>query len=221
MTDVKKAKKRRMAGNYLLFLGPTLFLFFALEILPLIMGIGYSFTDWNGIAESAHFVGLKNYIKLFTTDTRYWNSMLFTFKNTLVVVVFSNLIGFWLAYGLAKKVPFRNFMRAAFYLPRLIGGVILGFVWQFICLLGFGYRPNLGHGRLHDDHLCCRPYHHSKRLSGSSNHRWCHCTAATDQDCSATADAQHYRMLVPISFELVQSLRCQPSTDRWWTVSLF
>lgn len=134
MTDVKKAKKRRMAGNYLLFLGPTLFLFFALEILPLIMGIGYSFTDWNGIAESAHFVGLKNYIKLFTTDTRYWNSMLFTFKNTLVVVVFSNLIGFWLAYGLAKKVPFRNFMRAAFYLPRLIGGVILGFVWQFIFL---------------------------------------------------------------------------------------
>lgn len=61
-------------------------------------------------------------------------SMLFTFKNTLVVVVFSNLIGFWLAYGLAKKVPFRNFMRAAFYLPRLIGGVILGFVWQFIFL---------------------------------------------------------------------------------------
>ena len=49
-------------------------------------------------------------------------------------MIASNLIGFVLAYNLSKKIPFRNFMRAAFYLPRLIGGVILGFVWQFIFL---------------------------------------------------------------------------------------
>lgn len=139
MTDIQKIKRRRLAVNYILFLGPTLFLFFALEVIPLIMGIGYSFTDWNGIAEKAKFVGISNYIKLFTNDPRYWKSMLFTFKNTAVVVVFSNLIGFALAYGLAKKIPCRNFMRAAFYLPRLIGGVILGFVWQFIFLNIFPY----------------------------------------------------------------------------------
>ena len=117
----------------LAFTSPFIIGFLLFMIVPMMISLYYSLCDYN-ILSAPVFVGLKNYIKLFTTDTRYWNSMLFTFKNTLVVVVFSNLIGFWLAYGLAKKVPFRNFMRAAFYLPRLIGGVILGFVWQFIFL---------------------------------------------------------------------------------------
>lgn len=132
--SVRRKRKINLAGNYLLFLGPSIVLFMVIEILPLIMGIGYSFTDWDGIANDAGFVGLKNYMKLFTNDARYWKSLWFTLKLTAVVVVASNLIGFTLAYGLAKKIPFRNFMRAAFYLPRLIGGVILGFVWQFIFL---------------------------------------------------------------------------------------
>lgn len=132
--DAKKRKKRSLIWNYILFLGPTILLFTAIEIIPLLMGIGYSFTDWDGIANGAGFIGLKNYIKLFTNDERFWTSLIFTFKNTFVVVIASNLIGFTLAYGLSKKIPFRNFIRAAFYLPRLIGGVILGFVWQFIFL---------------------------------------------------------------------------------------
>lgn len=140
MVNPQKRKQRWMlAANYVLFLGPAMLLFFVLEVLPLIMGIGYSFTDWNGIATEVNVIGVKNYIRLFTNDERYWSSMLFTFKNTIVVVIFSNLIGFTLAYGLAKKIPFRNFMRASFYLPRLIGGVILGFVWQFIFLNIFPY----------------------------------------------------------------------------------
>lgn len=134
LSDPQKRKKRIMIGNFILFLGPTILLFTAIEIVPLIMGIGYSFTDWDGIANGADFVGMKNYIRLFTSDERFWKSLLFTFKNTFVVVIASNLLGFTLAYGLSKRVPFRNFIRAAFYLPRLIGGVILGFVWQFIFL---------------------------------------------------------------------------------------
>ena len=132
--DAKTRKKRSLIWNYILFLGPTILLFTAIEIIPLLMGIGYSFTNWDGIANGAGFIGLKNYIKLFTNDERFWTSLIFTFKNTFVVVIASNLIGFTLAYGLSKKIPFRNFIRAAFYLPRLIGGVILGFVWQFIFL---------------------------------------------------------------------------------------
>ena len=131
---MKRRKKRTMALNFVLFLGPTLLLYLVIEVIPLIMGVVYSFTDWDGIATEIGFVGFKNYIDLFTDDPRFWKSMLFTFENTAVVVIVSNLIGFVLAYNLSKKIPFRNFMRAAFYLPRLIGGVILGFVWQFIFL---------------------------------------------------------------------------------------
>ncbi len=131
---MKRRKKRTMALNFVLFLGPTLLLYLVIEVIPLIMGVVYSFTDWDGIATEIGFVGFKNYIDLFTDDPRFWKSMLFTFENTAVVVIASNLIGFVLAYNLSKKIPFRNFMRAAFYLPRLIGGVILGFVWQFIFL---------------------------------------------------------------------------------------
>ena len=131
---MKRRKKRTMALNFVLFLGPTLLLYLVIEVIPLIMGVVYSFTDWDGIATEIGFVGFKNYIDLFTDDPRFWKSMLFTFENTAVVVIVSNLIGFVLAYNLSKKIPFRNFMRAAFYLTRLIGGVILGFVWQFIFL---------------------------------------------------------------------------------------
>lgn len=131
---MKRRKKRTMALNFVLFLGPTLLLYLVIEVIPLIMGVVYSFTDWDGIATEIGFVGFQNYIDLFTDDPRFWKSMLFTFENTAVVVIVSNLIGFVLAYNLSKKIPFRNFMRAAFYLPRLIGGVILGFVWQFIFL---------------------------------------------------------------------------------------
>ena len=64
--DAKKRKKRSLIWNYILFLGPTILLFTAIEIIPLLMGIGYSFTNWDGIANGAGFIGLKNYIKLFT-----------------------------------------------------------------------------------------------------------------------------------------------------------
>jgi len=58
--------------------------------------------------------------------------MWFTIKFTFFVTLFSNVIGFLWAYGLSKDVPLRNFMRASFYMPKIVGGVILGFVWRFI-----------------------------------------------------------------------------------------
>ena len=99
---MKRRKKRTMALNFVLFLGPTLLLYLVIEVIPLIMGVVYSFTDWDGIATEIGFVGFKNYIDLFTDDPRFWKSMLFTFENTAVVVIVSNLIGFVLAYNLSK-----------------------------------------------------------------------------------------------------------------------
>ena len=128
----KRQKLLREAGGYLLFLAPAVILFLALEIVPLFLNIGYSLTNWDGISSKFSFVGLSNYVKLFTDDPRFWTSMVFTIKNSLVVVVFTNLLGLAFALGLSHRIPLRNFMRASFYIPKVVGGVILGFVWQFI-----------------------------------------------------------------------------------------
>lgn len=128
----KRQKLLREAGGYLLFLAPAVILFLALEIVPLLLNIGYSLTNWDGISSKFSFVGLSNYVKLFTDDPRFWTSMVFTIKNSLVVVVFTNLLGLAFALGLSHRIPLRNFMRASFYIPKVVGGVILGFVWQFI-----------------------------------------------------------------------------------------
>lgn len=65
-------------------------------------------------------------------DERYWTALWFTIKFSICVVVFSNFLAFFWAYILSKDIPFRNFWRALIYVPRIIGGVILGFLWRFI-----------------------------------------------------------------------------------------
>lgn len=130
----KREKMLRNIWNYVLFMGPSLFLFVAICLVPFVFEIWYSFTDWNGIHANYQFVGLKNYINVFLNDSKYWHSMWFTLKFAFFVLIFSNLIGFFWAYGLSKDIPFRNVMRAGFYIPRIVGGVILGFLWRFIIM---------------------------------------------------------------------------------------
>ncbi len=130
--SLKTQKKMRSISNYILFMGPAVLLFVVIGLIPFFYEIWYSFTNWDGIHADYKFVGLKNYLDVLTSDTKYWTSMWFTVKFAVCVVVLSNFIGFWWAYGLSKNIPFRNVMRAGFYLPRIVGGVILGFLWRFI-----------------------------------------------------------------------------------------
>lgn len=120
-----------MILDYAIFLGPSIILFTVLFIIPLIGECLYSFTNWSGVSPTFSFVGIKNYIHTFR-DTTYWTSMWFTLKFSFLVVVFSNFLAFFWAYILSKNIPFRNFWRALIYVPRIIGGVILGFLWRFI-----------------------------------------------------------------------------------------
>ncbi|MCD8223296.1 MAG: sugar ABC transporter permease [Clostridiales bacterium] len=128
----KTQKKLRNVMNYVMFMGPAVLLFVVIGLIPFFYEIGYSFTNWDGIHADYDIVGLKNYIDVFTNDTKYWHAMWFTIKFAVCVLIFSNLLGFVWAYGLSKKIPFRNVMRAGFYIPRIVGGVILGFLWRFI-----------------------------------------------------------------------------------------
>lgn len=123
--------KYRQIPDYLLFMGPSVVLFTALFLIPLVGEIFYSFTDWDGVSARFSLVGFYNYIRVFK-DKTYWTSMWFTLKFSFFVVVISNLLAFGWAYILAKDIPLRNFWRALIYVPRIIGGVILGFLWRFI-----------------------------------------------------------------------------------------
>lgn len=127
----RRIRRLLLVKDYVVFMAPALILFLILCLIPFFQQIWYSFTNWDGIRASADFVGISNFLKVFK-DAKYWTSMWFTLRFTFFVTVFTNVIGFLWAYGLSKNVPFRNFMRAGFYMPKIVGGVILGFVWRFI-----------------------------------------------------------------------------------------
>jgi len=131
LKDVKGRAFVKKKISFWLFLAPVLVAFILVVLIPLIMGIYYSFTDWNGIGNNADFVGLKNYISSFK-DAEFRNSFWFTTKFTIVSVIILNIMGFGLALLVTKKMKINGALKTIFFMPNLIGGLILGFIWQFI-----------------------------------------------------------------------------------------
>lgn len=122
-------KKHRMIIN-ILFLLPLVFTFLITVILPFCCGVFYSMTDWNGVRYT-EFIGIQNYIDMFRrTDYKY--SFVITFLFTVINMILVNGIGFALALLCTAEVKGKNLFRASFFLPNLIGGIVLGYVWQFI-----------------------------------------------------------------------------------------
>lgn len=112
-----------------IFLFPLLFTFAVTVIIPLLLGIFYSFTDWNGIKFN-QFVGFSNYTSMFKDPAFIW-SILLTFLFVVFNIILVNLVGFALALLCTSKLKGVNFFRAAYFLPNLIGGIVLGYIWQF------------------------------------------------------------------------------------------
>ncbi|MEA4964351.1 MAG: sugar ABC transporter permease [Oscillospiraceae bacterium] len=129
--NMRLKRKMKTGMDYVTFMGPAIVLFTVIFLYPLITELLYSFTNWNGIDPSYEFVGFAQYAKAFK-DATFWASMWFTIRFAFVVVLASNLIGFFWAFILSKDIPFRNFFRAIIYVPRVIGGVVLGYLWRFI-----------------------------------------------------------------------------------------
>ncbi|MCK5779885.1 MAG: sugar ABC transporter permease [Psychrilyobacter sp.] len=129
--------------TFYLFLGPILIAFLMVVVIPLVIGVYYSFTEWNGrMDQTPNFIGMANYIALFK-DEGFLNAFLFTVKFTVVSVISINVIGFSLALLVTKKLKISNAMRTIFFMPNLIGGLILGFIWQFIFMGVFETLGNL------------------------------------------------------------------------------
>ncbi len=120
---------------YWLFLLPVLIALGMVVIMPLIYGIYYSFTDWNGI-QVTEFVGFEHYLNLFK-DEKFLDAFWFTVKFSVVSIIMINAIGLGLALIVTSRIKTKNLLRTVFFMPNLIGGLILGFIWQFIFLKVF------------------------------------------------------------------------------------
>ena len=105
-------------------------IFILVLVVPFGRGVYFTFTDWNGF-DITKFVGLDNYVAAFQNQ-EFWGSMGLTLAYVAASLVLVNLVGFGLA--LLVTIPLRgvNMLRTAFFLPNLIGGVILGLIWQFL-----------------------------------------------------------------------------------------
>ena len=100
-------------------------------IFPLFQTIGYSFTDYNGINPRKEFTGLTNYVDVFQ-DKWFYNSMLFTGKSVILMILLANVLGFLLALALNTKIKSRNILRAIVFCPFVFNNVTVGFIWQFL-----------------------------------------------------------------------------------------
>ena len=125
---MKKSKLR-----FWIFLAPALISFTIIVLIPTLIGFFYSLTDWNGIVGSdIEFVGFQNFIDIFTRDDSFLHAFGFTALFSICAVILVNLVGFALALLVTQKFKGATLLRGIFFMPNLIGGLLLGFTWQFI-----------------------------------------------------------------------------------------
>ena len=122
-------------------MGPTFIAFCIAFLVPFVMGLYLSFCEFRTVSD-AQFVGLQNYIRAFSENKDFLNSLWFTLKVAVTSVISINISAFLLALLLTRNILGTKFFRTVFFMPNLIGGIVLGYIWQLIIngvLLRFGY----------------------------------------------------------------------------------
>ena len=123
--------KKETRKYFPVFVLPTLIAFTVFFIVPFVMGFGLSFTKFKVIT-NVSFVGFKNYIKAFTLDDSFFHALGFTSLFTIVSMITVNVFAFLLALLLTKGIKGTNFFRSVFFMPNLIGGIVLGYIWNLL-----------------------------------------------------------------------------------------
>lgn len=112
------------------FAAIPLAIFSIVLVVPFVNGVYYTFTDWDGF-ETTKLVGFSNYAKSFQ-DPTFWSTLRFTALFVIVSLILVNVVAFGLALIVTSKLRSKNFLRTFFFVPNLVGGVVLGVIWQFI-----------------------------------------------------------------------------------------
>ena len=123
-------KTKKSLSKFGIFAALPLSIFFIVLAVPFGQGLFLTFTDWDGFGYEK-FIGVGNYAKSFQ-DPEFWATLTFTLKFVLVSLVAVNAVAFGLALLVTAKLKSKNIFRTFFFVPNLIGGVVLGVIWQFI-----------------------------------------------------------------------------------------
>jgi raffinose/stachyose/melibiose transport system permease protein len=127
---MSKQKRPLQIKKFMTFGAIPLSIFLAVLVYPFVQGFFLTFTNWNGF-KYTKFAGFDNYIKSFK-DPTFWNTLGFTLKFVIVSVILVNAVAFGLALLVTSQLKSSNIFRTFFFVPNLIGGVVLGVIWQFI-----------------------------------------------------------------------------------------
>ncbi len=120
----------RLKKYFPIFVMPTLIAFIIAFVVPFLLGLVLSFTEFTTVLD-AQWVGIQNYARAFSNND-FKNALWFTVKFTVVSVLTVNIIAFLLASILTKGLKGTNGFRTIFFMPNLIGGIVLGYIWQLI-----------------------------------------------------------------------------------------
>ena len=128
MNKIKKMSSRDK--TYWAIVIPVLILFFTFNTLPMLKGFLYSFTNYRGYG-TYEYVGFRNYVDLFS-DARVGKSYLFTFKYALAGTVLVNVLSLIMALGLNSRIRFKSALRGIYFVPNVLGGLVIGYIFSFI-----------------------------------------------------------------------------------------
>ncbi len=130
MSIVKGKNKGTL--SLLLFLTPALLFYIAFLLIPAIGGAYYSLTDWNGLSRSSNFVGISNYVEALRNDPDFLNSLWFTLKLTVVILIVQNVVALFLAVMIESRSRGKGLFRTVFFMPNMVSLVVSAFMWYFI-----------------------------------------------------------------------------------------
>lgn len=138
-------------------MSPALISFIVVVFIPMLIGFGYAFTNWSGVGGKLEFIGFENFIKMFTKDPYFIKSLFFTFGIVFFSVILVNVVGLVLAFLVTQNFKGANLLRSVFFMPNLIGGLLLGFTWKFVFIdifsaLGKTFGLNFLQGWLSNTH---------------------------------------------------------------------
>jgi len=126
------------AGLFLLFAGPSAFAFAAVVLVPFLVGLYLTFTNWDVRTADGTFVGLANYVEVFR-DKTFLTQLWFTMKYVFFTMLISNVLAFFIALALTSGLKGEKWLRTGFFTPNLIGGIVLGYLWQTLFSQVFPY----------------------------------------------------------------------------------
>jgi raffinose/stachyose/melibiose transport system permease protein len=119
-------------GQGLMLLAPALIIYCLFAVYPMVNVVVLSFLRWNGLTTTSQFVGLDNYVQVFTQDPVFWTAARNTILWTAMSVIFPPSIGFLLALALNQNIPGRAPLRALFYMPVIIAPIAVATMWRWM-----------------------------------------------------------------------------------------